>query len=66
MKKYKLRILAGCIIPLISIFLFPFLNIRANIALFIYMIFMFGGYLLMTSLPEGDDNYFKDKKYGCH
>ncbi|VAX35867.1 hypothetical protein MNBD_UNCLBAC01-1055 [hydrothermal vent metagenome] len=66
MKKYKIRILIGSIIPLISIFLFPFLNIKTSIALFVYMIFMFGGYLLVISLPEKDKSYFDDKKYGCH
>ena len=66
MKKPKIRVLIGCIIPLISIFLFPFLNIKASIALFVYMMLMFGGYLLMTNLPESDDNYFKDKSYKCH
>lgn len=66
MKKHKLRILIGCLIPLISLFLFPFLNIKTSIALFVYMVFMFGGYLLMTNLPESEDDYFKDKKYNCH
>ncbi len=66
MKKYKINILIGCIIPLISISLFPFLNIKTSIALFFYMVFMFGGYLLMTSFPEEDRSYFDDKKHGCH
>lgn len=66
MKKYRLRIIIGCAIPLLAVLLFPVLGLRTSIAFFVWMVIMFGCYWFMTSLPEDNSNYFKDKKYGCH
>lgn len=66
MKKYRWRIIVGCVLPLISIILFPILGMRTSIAFFAWMIIMFACYLVITGLPEDKSNYFKDKKYSCH
>lgn len=65
-RKHGLRIVIGSALPLLAILLFPVLGLRTTFALFIWMVIMFGCYWGMTSLPESDDNYFKNKKYGCH
>jgi len=66
MKKSGWKVIISCAIPLLAILLFPLLGLRTSIAFFIWMVIMFGCYWVMTSLPESNDNYFKDKKYGCH
>lgn len=66
MKKYRWRIMFGCMLPLVAIILFPVLGMRTTIAFFIWMVIMFVCYLIFTGLPEDNSNYFKDKKYGCH
>lgn len=66
MKNPGIRIVTGCALPLFLIFLFPLIGIRSSIALFIFAVIMFGCYWFLTSLPEDRNDYFKDKKYGCH
>ena len=56
----------GLAIPVVPLLVSPFLNIKTTMALFVYLAVMLGGYLVITSLPDKNQSYLKDKKYGCH
>lgn len=48
MRSHALRMLIGCVLPILLIFLFPLFGIRGEWALFVFIVLMFGCHLFMT------------------
>ena len=44
---HHLRMLLGCMLPLLLIFILPLFGVRQGGSLFIFMILMFAGHLMM-------------------
>ena len=49
---HSLRMLAGCVLPLLLIFLLPLFGVGEGITLFIFMILMFACHLFMMKGHE--------------
>ena len=44
---HHLRMILGCILPLLLVFLLPLFGVSENIAVFVFIVLMFGCHLLM-------------------
>ena len=45
--KHSLMMIAGCVLPLVFLFLLPLFGISSGVTLFVFIVLMFGGHLFM-------------------
>jgi len=45
--KHSLMMIAGCVLPLVLLFLLPLFGVSGGATLFVFIVLMFGGHLFM-------------------
>ena len=64
---HHLRMILGCILPLLLVFLLPLFGVSENIAVFVLIVLMFGCHLLMIGhLGHGSDHHRHSPSDGGH
>lgn len=69
MKNHGLWMILCCALPLLLIFILPTFGVRSDVALFIFIILMFGCHILMMRGHRGKHNKGnneKEVKYGYY
>lgn len=61
---HALKMLLGCIVPILLIFLLPLFGVGEGVTLFIFVVLMFGCHLLMMRGHGGDVHAGDGKKGG--
>jgi len=62
--KHNVWMLIGCLLPLLLIFVLPLFGIGSGVALFIFIILMFGCHLLMMGGHGKHEHTEHDKEAG--
>ena len=69
MKNHGLRMVIGCVLPLLLIFALPAFGVSSSMSLFIFIILMFGCHLFMMGGHHGHNaggHKHNDEKGGMH
>lgn len=64
--KHTLRMLAGCVLPWLLIFILPLLGISEGITLFVAIVLMFACHLLMVGGHHHDDDETQHEEGNRH
>jgi len=59
---HHLRMLIGCLLPLLLIFVLPLFGVGQGVSLFVFMILMFGCHLMMMGGHGKHDHSKSDKE----
>lgn len=65
MNKHNVRMLIGCLLPLLLIFVLPLFGVGSGVTLFIFIILMFGCHLLMMG-GHGKHEHTEHKEEAGH
>ena len=58
---HALRMLIGCMLPFLVIFLLPRFGVSGGISLFVFIVLMFGCHLAMMMGFHGEDTHSKEQ-----
>ncbi|MCL7489683.1 MAG: hypothetical protein M8357_16065 [Desulfobulbaceae bacterium] len=61
---HSLKMVIGCLVPLLLIFLLPYFGITEGWGVFLFIVFMFGCHLFMMGGHGDDDHQNKGEKHG--
>ena len=64
MTKHNIRMIIGCVLPLLLIFILPLFGVGSGVTLFIFIILMFGCHLLMMGGHGKHEHIDHDKGAG--